>query len=347
MSAARRLALTLTAAVLGGWLAAILGVPLPWVLGSMAGVAAVGLVGQDSRVFKRPTWSRRAAQLVIGCAMGLYFTPAVMAQVGRLAFWMAGGAALALLLSVLCARALQRLARVDGPTAIYAMAIGASSEMSLQATRAGADGALVASAHAMRIILVTCTVSLVAWSTGVPSAVQSVDAPLLPLWVWLCLLLASVAVGWLVQRLRLPNPWLLGPLLVCGAAAGLGLEGRLPDALLVASQVAIGWGLGQNISRDFFRRAPRILASAALMTFAMIAACTGFAALMASVTGLPLLTGFVGLAPGGMAEMAVIAKAFGLGAPVVLGFHLVRMFATIFLTRYLAAWMLRSGWVRA
>ena len=45
MSAARRLALTLVAAVLGGWLAAILGVPLPWVLGSMAGVAAVGLVG--------------------------------------------------------------------------------------------------------------------------------------------------------------------------------------------------------------------------------------------------------------------------------------------------------------
>lgn len=347
MSAARRLALTLAAAALGGWLASVMGVPLPWVLGSMAGVAVLGVAGADSRVFMQPAWSRRGAQLLIGCALGLYFTPAVMAQVLRLAAWMAGGAVLALLLAVLCARGLQRLARVDGPTAIYAMAIGASAEMALQATRAGADGALVASAHAMRIILVTCTVSLVAWSTGVPSTVQAVDAPLLPILVWLPLLLGSVAAAWLIQRSRLPNPWLLGPLLVCALAAGLGLDGRLPELLLVASQLVIGWGLGQNISRHFFRRAPRMLASAALMTFAMIAACTGFAVLMAQATGLPLLTGFVGLAPGGMAEMAVIAKAFGLGAPVVLGFHLVRVFATIFLTRHLAAWMLRSGWVRA
>ncbi len=344
---ARRLALTLAAALLGGGLAWALGVPLPWVLGAMVGVAMLGIAGAQSQVVVQPSWSRRAAQLLIGCALGLYFTPAVMAQVLRLAPWMAGGALLALVLAALGARAVQRLAQVDGPTAIYAMAIGASSEMALQATRAGADGALVASAHAVRIILVTCTVSLVAWSTGVSSAVQTVDAPVLPVLTWLPLLLCAAAVGWLVRRSRLPNPWLLGPLCVCGAAAGLGLEGRLPDALLVVTQVVIGWGLGQNISRQFFRRAPRLLAAAALMTVAMIATCSAFAAFVCAATGLPLLTGLVGLAPGGMAEMAVIAKAFGLGAPVVLGFHLVRVFATIFLTRRLAAWMLRRGWVRA
>jgi uncharacterized membrane protein AbrB (regulator of aidB expression) len=52
------------------------------------------------------------------------------------------------------------------------------------------------------------------------------------------------------------------------------------------------------------------------------------------------------MAPGGMAEMGVIAKAFGLGAPVVTAFHLMRIVLTIFLTRWLAQGMLRSGWVQ-
>jgi uncharacterized membrane protein AbrB (regulator of aidB expression) len=42
----------------------------------------------------------------------------------------------------------------------------------------------------------------------------------------------------------------------------------------------------------------------------------------------------------------VIAKAFGLGAPVVAAFHIVRVICTIFLTGALARWMLRSAWVR-
>ncbi len=346
MTSVRRLALTLAAAAFGGWLASMIGIPLPWVLGAMFGVSIVGLAGAQSQVFLQPAWARRGAQLLIGCALGLYFTPAVILQVSGLAAWMMCGALLAMLLSVVCAKLLQRLARVDGPTAIYSVVIGASSEMALQAIRAGADGALVASAHAVRIILVTCTVSLVAWSTGAPSAVQYVDAPVVSVLAGSILLTSSAGAAWLVRRLRMPNPWLLGPLIVCAAAAALGLDARLPDGLMIVSQVVIGWALGQSISRDFFRRAPRVLASAACLTLCMIVVCASFAAVVAGVTGLPLLTGFVGLAPGGMAEMAVIAKAFGLGAPVVLGFHLIRVFATIFLTRHLAAWMLRSGWIR-
>ena len=63
--------------------------------------------------------------------------------------------------------------------------------------------------------------------------------------------------------------------------------------------------------------------------------------------GLPLPTAFLALAPGGMAEMAVMAKAFGLAAPLVTAFHITRIVCTILLTGLLARWMLRVGWVRA
>jgi len=340
---AGRALLTLLAALAGGALAKWLHIPLPWVLGAMAGVACVSLAGA---VQKQPPWGRRVAQLFIGCAIGLYFTPVVLAQVLGLAGWVLAGAVSALLLSVLAARAMQRLARVDGPTAIYSVALGASAEMTLQAQRAGADGALVASSHAVRIILVTCTASLVAGLAGQPIGAWLPSALVLDAWVWLPLSLAAAASALFLQRFKLPNPWLLGPVLVCGIAAHEGLQGRLPDAVLVAAQVVIGWGLGQNITRSFFRRAPRMLASTAVVTLAILAVCMALALGLMRVTGLPPLTAFLSLSPGGMAEMGVIAKAFGLGVPVVTAFHMTRVVCTIFLTRPLAQLMLRSGWVR-
>jgi uncharacterized membrane protein AbrB (regulator of aidB expression) len=69
-------------------------------------------------------------------------------------------------------------------------------------------------------------------------------------------------------------------------------------------------------------------------------------ALISRGAELPLMTAFLALAPGGMAEMGVIAKAFSLGAPVVASFHIVRVICTIFLTGTLARWMLRTGWVK-
>ena len=129
-----------------------------------------------------------------------------------------------------------------------------------------------------------------------------------------------------------------------GAAATGG--GRLPDGILIAAQVMIGWALGQSMTRAFFVRAPRMLASAALVTIGILAVCLAMGAFISWGADLPVMTAFLALAPGGMAEMGVIAKAFGLGAPVVAAFHIVRVVCTIFLAGALARWMLRSGWVR-
>ena len=41
--------------------------------------------------------------------------------------------------------------------------------------------------------------------------------------------------------------------------------------------------------------------------------------------GLPVAAAVLGLAPGGMPEMAITAKALDLAVPLVLGFHLTRV----------------------
>ena len=343
MNSALRFTATLAFALTGGWLADSAHVPLPWLLGPMGSVACISMLGF---VHKQPVLARKGAQIYIGTTLGLFFTPVVLAQISGLAPWMVLGALTGILMSVLAARALQRLARIDGPTAIYAVALGASSEMSVQAQRAGADAAVVASAHAVRIMMVTFTATMIAWGSGSPSSNPFVGIDLLS-WTWVAILLgAAILTGRVFQQLKLPNPWVLGAILIGGLYASQGMLGRLPNEGLLAAQLVIGWGLGQHINRTFFTRAPRTLASVALVTLGILAVCMGMAWLISKGAHLSVMTAFLSMAPGGMTEMAVISKAFGLGAPVVTAFHMLRILTTIFLTQPMARTMLKRGWVR-
>ena len=194
-----RLALTVGFAVAGGWCAFHLHVPLPWVLGPMVAVACVSMA---NRVHKQPVLARKSAQIYIGASIGLYFTPAVLAMIGGLAPWMVLGAFVGIFMSVMSARALQMLAKVDGPTAIYSVALGASSEMSVQAQRAGADGAVVASAHAVRIMMVTSTASYIAWASGATPIMPTPGVGVLSWPLTLGLLGTATLVGWCFQKMR-------------------------------------------------------------------------------------------------------------------------------------------------
>ena len=341
---ARRL-LTLAAGAAGGFAAYSLRVPLPWVLGSMFGVAMVMLSGQGA---KQPIQGRRAAQITIGAALGLTFTQEVIRQVASLGHWMVLGAAFSVGLTMLFARMIQRTARIDGPTAIYAVAVGASAEMALQAQRAGADGAQVASAHAIRIILVVSLASVVAHFSGetagpyISAATPALSWQLAALFVFLAPL-----CGWLAERVRMPNPWLLGPVLMAGCFAASGLTVRMFPAALVAAQVLIGWSLGQHMTRQFFMKSPRMLMSAAAVTVSMLALCVLLAWGVSRTGTVTLLTAFLAVAPGGTAEMAIIAKTFGIGAPIVTAFHFFRVITTVLSIGWVGRTLLRTGWVKA
>lgn len=323
-----------------------MGVPLPWVLGAMMGTALLTLTCVGAR---QPLGLRRTAQLIIGCAIGLNFTPDVLSEVLSFWPWLFLGAGFSIGWAMFFARVFQRLAGIDGPTAVYAVAVGASSEMALQAQRAGADGAIVAAAHAVRVILVVSLASVVAYFSGEQhSTYIDLIAPALDANTALGLLCLTPLAGWVAERLRLPNPWVLGPVLVAGAFAANGwTDARMDPVALLAAQILIGWSLGQHLTPEFFRNSPRVLASATLVTVSMLALCVLLAWAVSQTGRLSLLTSFLAVAPGGMAEMAIIAKTFGIGAPLVTAFHLFRMLFTVLTIGGVCRFLLRIGWVRA
>ena len=81
------------------------------------------------------------------------------------------------------------------------------------------------------------------------------------------------------------------------------------------------------MTRQFFIKSPRLLLAATFVTLAMLTICLALAWGLSRVAGVSLLTAFLSLAPGGTAEMAIVANNFGIGAPIVTTFHFFRVMA--------------------
>ena len=334
MSPAVRLALTLAGAALAGALAQALHSPLPWLIGPLLATAAASALGAPLAASHR---LRNAGQWIIGTTLGLYFTPSVLGVVASLAPAIALGVAWALLLGYGFYRFLMWAERGRGvlpASAFFAAAIGGASEMALLAEREGAQVDRVAGAHSLRVLIVVVLIPFGYQALGVHGA----DPSLLPLRAvqpagLAALLAATAAGGALMQRLQVPNPWVLGALAVAATLTGAGVEwSALPQPLSSAAQLAIAITLGTRFTPASLRAAPRWLGAVALGTLAMIVLSAGFAAGGAWGWQLHPATVLLATSPGGIAEMAITASVLGLGVPVVTAFHVVRYAAVLVLT---------------
>jgi membrane AbrB-like protein len=320
--------------------------PIPWMLGPLLATAVASLAGAPT-----DSWAplRNGGQWVIGTALGLYFTPQVGALVAGLWWAIVLGIAWALLLGWGFGRWLQRVHARHLPglspaglraTTYFAGAIGGASEMTLLAERAGARTDLVASAHSLRVLMVTICLpfGMLFWGVSgldvAPPAVRDVA------WPGLALLAAITLVGALVaQRLGRANPWFMGALL---ATMAITLNGHIlsaiPSVVSNAAQLFIGVSLGVRFTPAFLHTAPRWLGSVALASLVMMAICALFGWGLARLIGQHPATMILGTSPGGIAEMAITAKVLQLGVPVVTAFQVCRLVAVLVLAEPLYRW---------
>src|SRR5438876_10814770 len=94
----------------GGALFSAVRAPLPWMLGPLLAMALGKFVGAE---VVAPTEGRAAGQLIIACALGLYFTPVVADQVAAHWYLLIAAAMLAVLLAYASGWFLMRSAGLD------------------------------------------------------------------------------------------------------------------------------------------------------------------------------------------------------------------------------------------
>lgn len=315
------LALLLVAGTAAGWLATHLHVPLGWTIGPLL-VTAVATILLDLPA--PPVAMRFLGQLVVGGAVGLYLTPEALERVLANGPAMVLGALGVSVSAALLALALIRFRGADPVTTLYATVPGGPLEMAILAEGRGGDPARVALSQTIRIVAIVLILPPLL-TIGVGS--RAPDAAVAWTFGGGALLLAFSAVAGLVsQRVRLSNPFFLGPMIAVGAVVATGLPmPHHPVGVVPGAQVLLGISLGGMFRRSILIGSGRFVA-VTLATTAFLMAATGLVTLGLIVAfGGDYPTVLLANAPGAVTEMVITAKALDLDVPLVASYQFVRI----------------------
>jgi hypothetical protein len=326
-----RLAVGGVIALIGALVAVWLKTPLPWMLGPLLFIAIFKIA---SAPISSSANLRYLGQWGIGVSLGLYFTPYVVGVIAQNIWPILAGMGFAICLGLYGTLVFSKLGGVDLKTAWFSSAIGGASEMTSLSERYGGRSDLVASAHSLRILTVVVVIPIALQIWGVVGSDASLPGPKIVNYGGLIILAVVTASSALIAGyFKMPNGWVLGPMFVAMGLTMSGIElSALPDFVSKTGQLLIGWSLGDKFRPGFFQRAPRFLCSVIFCSMSSIVLALGFALLLDQITVIPLATLLLGLAPGGIAEMAITAKVLQLGVPLVTAFQVTRMALVVIVT---------------
>ncbi|HKP23663.1 MAG TPA: AbrB family transcriptional regulator [Dongiaceae bacterium] len=321
--------LTLAIGIPGGALFYLLHLPLPWMLGAMATTTIAAISGV--RIALMPSL-RLVFVAILGVMLGSAFTPEI---VQGLATWIGSFAWLGLYVVVATAGVwlfYRRMARYDAATAYFSAAPGGLNEMILAGSAMGGDEARISMSHAARILVAIFVLSFgYRWLGGyTPVGAGTTYAGNIAWGEWLILTGCGV-VGYLVARLlRIPAYALVGPMVLSALVHALGItQSRPPVWLVAAAQVVVGAMVGTRFDGVSPRTVGKAVALAIVATAVLLVLAAVFGQAVESTLGIPFSAALLAFAPGGLAEMSLIALSLDIDAAYVSSHHIVRIFMIV------------------
>ena len=324
-AAAPRFVLAVGLGATGGAVFFALALPLPWMLGAMTAATAAALAGAPIAV---PGGVRNAMIAILGVLLGSQFTADVFASIAE---WYVGLSGVVLTTAATVAVAYVAFRRVGGydrATAYFASMPGGLSEMMVMGDAMGGDGRTISLTHGTRILV---AVFLIAFYFRLVEGVAPVGLPVSAgppaAWYDIAALIACALVGYPAARaLRVPAAQLVGPMVLSAALHLSGLvAAHPPGELIAAAQVVLGAAIGARFVGMALRELRRIVLLAVLVTVLMVLVAAGAAYGLAAATDFSGTVLFLALAPGGLAEMSLIALSMGSAAAFVSTHHIARI----------------------
>lgn len=311
---------------LGGWVFAWARLPLPWMLGAMAATTAVALLGGGIAM---PKQLRNLLVTVLGVLLGSAFTPEI---VDHLRGWLAAFAALAIYVAVSTTLGFlyfHHVGKLDRITAFFASTPGGLGEMTMVGESMGADARHVSLCHATRVLIVVMTIPLyfrffmgyVPPEGGVAPLQAALDAR------DVIVLTGCGLIGWwLGRKAKMPAAQLLGPMILSAIAHFTGLtQSRPPSEIVALAQVAIGTSVGARFAGLDLRAVGRTFVAATGWAVALLLLTVVSTGLIEILLGMDRAPTLLVMAPGGLAEMTLIALALGIDVAFVSTLHLLRI----------------------
>ncbi|MEM7745776.1 MAG: AbrB family transcriptional regulator [Pseudomonadota bacterium] len=339
-----RMAVGLVIGAVGGFVAEYFHVPLAWMLGPLFFCLAAVLLRLPAEV---PLWMRANFMLLIGLFLGESFEGLAVEQILRWPISMAGAVLYMPVATALTYLYYRHAVREEQMTALCSSIPGGLTAVVLVSESLGADERNVALAQSLRIAFVVCMAPFVAFGLmgfAAPTGDEYEGLALISLPDLALLLAVSLGLVWLLRNTGVPILMMVCPLIASAVLRMAGLvEGVLPHWLVEVGLLVLGASVGCR----FAGVEPRRLLRFGTLTFGGTAVLMGVAAVfafgVAALTGQPLIGLLLAYAPGGVAEMSLIAFAIGADPGFVAVHHLVRIVFVMLMVPMMAVWFAGSA----
>ncbi|SEN20173.1 hypothetical protein SAMN04489859_1002138 [Paracoccus alcaliphilus] len=319
---------TLALALAGAIVFSVAGLPLPFLFGPMCFCLVAALGGARLKGMGQVSVGART---ILGVAIGASITPEVINQIPQMAMSVALIPLYVGLIGVIGVPFFRWLG-FDPVTSYYAAMPGGLQDMVIFGEEAGADTRALSLIHATRVaVIVTLAPMILTWLYDAPPT-GAIGAPVLDLPpAQLVLMAAAALIGWKGgERIGLFGASILGPMIVTAVLSLAGIiQFRPPAEAIMAAQLLIGIGIGVNyVGVTLLELRSFVLAGLAFVLILAVLAA-GFTEFV-TLTGLaPPVEGFLAFAPGGQAEMTVLALVVGADMGFVILHHLTRIVLVI------------------
>ena len=315
----------------GAILADYFKIPLAWMLGPMLAISIASLSGIK---VKMPKLALSAILIILGLHIGNYIDQNLLSQM-RDWIWTSMVMFFYILVSIfIVSKYLQKFSGYKKKTSIFSAAPGALGPLLILAEYEKSDLSQVATAHLIRLIIIITLFPffVVNFSPIEAMTIEKfnyIDQDHLDL---IILLIVSVILIYIFDKIKVPAPLLAGPLVASGILQITEFASyKLPDQSINFCLLILGASVGcrfadKSLHEVIKNTAHSFVATALLIVLGIIAAIA--AGYFVENNFLTLLLSYC---PGGIYEVAVIAIAFDLDPNFVAFHHIIRLLIILFI----------------
>lgn len=307
----------------------LFGLPLPWLLGPIFACLCAALLGVEMKSIK---FLNNAMRSILGVAVGATFT--ITLVVSMIGMWttLLLVPVMVALIGIVGVPYFQRLWGFDFATSYYSAMPGGLQDMLIFGEEAGGDVRALSLIHATRVLVIVVALPFILkgyWGTDLTNP-PGVPAATLP-WSQLGLMVFAGLAGWqLAKRVGLFGASILGPMILAGALALAGiLQHRPPAEAIWAAQFFIGMTVGTKYSGVTGEEVRHDVAAALGFCVILLILAAGFVEFILLFEMAPPMEALLAFAPGGQAEMTVLALIAGADMAFVIAHHVLRIVTVI------------------
>ena len=334
-----RLLLFITAGCLGTLLMKM-HIPIPYMLGGMT-VAILYKTFVGEKAVKWPRLWRDIGLMVAGYGIGVNFNTAAWNNFLHELAGVSASTFIALGASIIIAIVTAKVTREDLKSCVIGMLPGG---MTMSLLMAEEDKTINPN-----VVVVMQVIRLFGVKISVPFlTVLLLDAKVLnsPLGMvahsgyhWAIFIPLTILGSFIATKLRLPTPVLLGSILATTVFnIFVGSVQPVPGFLMAPAQLSIGLFMGMMLDAKRIGQTKNVLPFVIGGTAILVVLSIGVAYVLADLYGFSLVTAFLAMAPGGIAEMALAGLSMGEDVATILAYQLVRLLAINLLVPPVIEW---------